>query len=103
MSFFALRSLKTNYILMNGIWLIKIFHYSAKYYHLWSNCPGTILQSQNTIGAFLFSIIHLKILCFHFVSKLQFYKDHQCHKYLTKQQSFNRTTLLDNNVFHKFT
>ena len=27
----------------------------------------------------------------------------QCHKFITKQQSFNRTTLLDNNVFHKFT
>ena len=47
--------------------------------------------------------IHLQILCFHFVSKVQFNEDHQCHKYLTKQQSFNRTTLLDNNVFHEFT
>ena len=46
--------------------------------------------------------IHLQILCFHFVSKVQFNEDHPCHKYLTRQQSFNRTTLLDNNVFHKF-
>ena len=43
--------------------------------------------------------IHLQILCFHIVSKVQ---ARQCHKFLTKHQSFNRTSLLDNNVFHKF-
>ena len=42
--------------------------------------------------------IDLQILCFHFVLKVQFNEDHGCHKYLTKQQSFDRTTLLDNNV-----
>ena len=48
--------------------------------------------------------IHLQILCYHFVSKVSaINEDHQCHKFLTKHQSFNRTTLLDNNVFHKFT
>ena len=30
-------------------------------------------------------------------------EDHQCHKILNKCQSFNRTTLLDNNGFHQFT
>ena len=47
--------------------------------------------------------IHLQILCVRLVSKVQFNEDRQCHKYLTKQQSFNRTTHLDNNVAHKFT
>ena len=47
--------------------------------------------------------IHRRILCVRFVPKVQFNEDRQCHKYLTKQQSFNRTTHLVNNVARKFT
>ena len=43
-----------------------------------------------------------KILCFLLVLKVSVNEDHQCYK-LTKHQSFYRTSLLDNNVFHKFT
>ena len=34
---------------------------------------------------------HLQILCFHFALKVQVNEDHQCHKFLAKHQSFDRT------------
>ena len=46
----------------------------------------------------------LLILCFRYVAKVSSNDDHPCNPFLTKDHhSYNRTTLLDGNIFNKFT
>ena len=48
--------------------------------------------------------VHLQILCFRYVAKVSSNDDHPCNPFLTKDHhSYNRTTLLDDNIFNKFT
>ena len=73
------------------------WHYSTEpeYYRCFPMAKPNFEGIKNIVQTQLNELnIHLQILCFHFVSKVQFNEDHQCHKYLTKQQSFDRTTLL---------
>ena len=47
--------------------------------------------------------IHMDLLCFRFLSKVGSNDQHPCYRYICKEKkNFNRTTLLDNNVFHKY-
>ena len=73
------------------------WHYSAEpeYYRCFPMAKLNFEGVKNIVQTQLNELnIHLQILCFHFVSKVQFYEDHRCNKYLTKQQSFDKTTLL---------
>ena len=45
---------------------------------------------------------NLDILRLNYVAKVGYYDDHPCKKFLEYQdhRSINRTTLMDNNIFH---
>ena len=48
--------------------------------------------------------IHLQFLCLRYVMLVSSNDEHPCHSFLINDhRKFNRTALLDNNVFNKFT